>query len=365
MELQLATNSGVSVPATSTNRSSTRLSQGDTSRSRSLFSQIESDLLNSEVYQSLLVNLQEVAEDTQQAVSELMQAFGREAIRLTFQQIAQNYHVTPSTLKKKVVPIRGKNGETPMAVEKTPVQKPSKFVNAPPSHHQPAAEQQTQATKTSSSPQEQKTPPAESSESRRFPFPRRITKAQRIKMLIEERNTICRQIGQTLKDARQAQSVSLGELHSKTLVQICFIKALEEGQLDKLPEDIYLRGFIRRLGQALGLDGNALAQSLPKPPKEQEDVIPSWYTSQVDSAKFFSMDTPASLNTYLGYTAVVAGAIGGLAWVSGQQPGFETAQIETDEMPTTEYQASSEKHSSQSVTEEMSNAEIAPPEMTN
>ncbi|WP_272127195.1 helix-turn-helix domain-containing protein [Spirulina sp. CS-785/01] len=357
---------------TSPTASRGRFSGGDAARSsggdtaRSLFNQIEADLLNSEVYQSLSTNLHEVAGETVEAVQHLMQAFGREAIRLTFQQIAQNYHVTPSTLKKKVVPIHSKNGQASVSAENTPVQKPSKFVNTPAKKPtEPSSRFQPKATDTASPAQDQETSASESSESRSFSFPRRITKAQRIKMLIEERNTTCHNIGKTLKEARQAQAISFGELHSKTLVQICFIKALEEGQLDKLPEDTYLRGFILRIGNALGLDGNALAQSLPKPTKEEEDVIPSWYSPTMHPGKGGSMDLP-SLNAYLGYTAVVAGAIGGLAWASGQHTGFEAAQIDTDEQPMTEYQSNSEKYSSlNAVTEDISNAEIAPPEMTN
>lgn len=356
MELQLATTGGVNVETTKT----------PSARSQSIFTEIESDLLASEVYQTAIVNLQSIAGDTLEAAQNLVQALGREAIRLTFQQIAQNYHVVPNTIKRKVVPIRGRDGEM-MSVEDTPVKKPSKFVNTPPTQENPCAEAsaETSTETISLKPKTEQPSSKTAASSARSLFPRRITKAQRIKMLIEERNQVCRQIGKTLKEARKAQALSIGELHSKTLVQEFCIKALEEGRVEQLPEDIYLRGFIRRLAYALSLDGNSLAQSLPKPPKEQEDVVPSWQKSRTNVMKF-TVETPTSFQMYAGYTALVAGTVSGLAWMSANNQHTEAVNLEMDTQPTTNEISTSDKYSSDRiVAEDISQAEIAPPEMAN
>ena len=99
------------------------------------------------------------------------------------------------------------------------------------------------------------------------------------------------------------------------------IEAIENGEIEKLPQDIYVRGFIRRLGDALGLDGSAMANALPKP---AESPIPSMYLSVSDSesAEGFQM---RPVHLYIGYTALMAGAVGGLGWLS-QQPLMPGAQ---------------------------------------
>ena len=99
------------------------------------------------------------------------------------------------------------------------------------------------------------------------------------------------------------------------------IESIENGEIEKLPQDIYVRGFIRRLGDALGLDGSAMANALPK---TAPSPIPSMYLSVPDSesAEGFQMST---VHLYLGYTALMAGAVGGLGWLS-QQPVVPGAQ---------------------------------------
>jgi cytoskeletal protein RodZ len=104
-------------------------------------------------------------------------------------------------------------------------------------------------------------------------------------------------------------------------VPLHHIEAIENGEIEKLPQDIYVRGFIRRLGDALGLDGSAMANALPKP---AASPIPSMYLSVSDSesAEGFQM---RPMHLYIGYTALMAGAVGGLGWLS-QQPLMPGAQ---------------------------------------
>ncbi|HAX77541.1 MAG TPA: hypothetical protein DCY88_17320, partial [Cyanobacteria bacterium UBA11372] len=79
-----------------------------------------------------------------------------------------------------------------------------------------------------------------------------------------------RDIGMHLQKLRQQQSISIEEVSAKTCIRLRMLKALEEGKLDELPEPIYIQGFIRRYGDFLGLDGNALAKtfSTDYPPVE-------------------------------------------------------------------------------------------------
>ena len=67
------------------------------------------------------------------------------------------------------------------------------------------------------------------------------------------------EIGTRLREARQAQDTSLEEISGKTMIPTRLLSAIEEGRVDSLPEAIYTRGFIRRFGDSVGLNGSNLA----------------------------------------------------------------------------------------------------------
>lgn len=67
------------------------------------------------------------------------------------------------------------------------------------------------------------------------------------------------EIGARLREARQAQDTSLEEISGRTMIPTRLLSAIEEGRVDSLPEAIYTRGFIRRFGDSVGLNGTKLA----------------------------------------------------------------------------------------------------------
>lgn len=140
------------------------------------------------------------------------------------------------------------------------------------------------------------------------------------------------------------------------------IEALEAGHVN-LPEDVYVRGFIRRMGCALGLDGVAIAASIPEP-DPVKSVVPSWYIS--DAVPGFQLK---SVHLYLGYTALIAGAIGGLGLMSKQAtPGVSvepepTSPPKASTSPKTERKNTTSKPGiKSSKTGIKAGADIAPPE---
>lgn len=66
-------------------------------------------------------------------------------------------------------------------------------------------------------------------------------------------------IGQLLKEVREEAALSYEELAKKTLIRPSLLQAIEMGQVSQLPEPVYTRALIRRFGDSLGLDGEALA----------------------------------------------------------------------------------------------------------
>lgn len=77
------------------------------------------------------------------------------------------------------------------------------------------------------------------------------------------------EIGDQLRQTRQQHSLSLDMVATYTRIRSHLLQALEEGSIDNLPEPVYTQGLIRRYGDALGLNGEELANFfLPEPPQE-------------------------------------------------------------------------------------------------
>jgi cytoskeletal protein RodZ len=81
------------------------------------------------------------------------------------------------------------------------------------------------------------------------------------------------ELGTLLRSARQQQDQSLEVMAEKTLIRPSLLAAIEQGDLDGLPEPVYIRGLLRRYGDALNLDGETLASQFFTPPRIQR---PSW-----------------------------------------------------------------------------------------
>ncbi len=71
------------------------------------------------------------------------------------------------------------------------------------------------------------------------------------------------EIGTHLRNLRAKKGLSLEEIATKTMVQQRFLDAIEKGDIEQLPEPLYIRGFIRRFADTLGIDGTPLSESFP------------------------------------------------------------------------------------------------------
>jgi cytoskeletal protein RodZ len=111
-------------------------------------------------------------------------------------------------------------------------------------------------------------------------------------------------IGAYLQTVRQEANLSLEQINATTLIRPNLLMAIEAGQIQSLPEPIYIRGLIKRYADALGLDGAELAATFPVTPTVRP-VAPSW------------RDLPAAqlrpLHLYVAYIILITAAISGLS----------------------------------------------------
>jgi hypothetical protein len=195
---------------------------------------------------------------------------------------------------------------------------------------------------------------------------KKLTKSEfAIQQFAQKREEAIRQVGHKLREARQSRSLSTEQLYRQTLVPTYQIDALESGRIAQLPEDVYIRGFIRRLGQALGLDGVAMAESLPIPPDLVKTRVYPWYQVQFGGG---IQVTPVHL--YLGYTALIAGAVGGLNLMSHQSPlgiSIESNSVNSPQSSVASYTEKAEVKSKPGVKSTKTGikvgGDIAPPEL--
>lgn len=67
-------------------------------------------------------------------------------------------------------------------------------------------------------------------------------------------------IGNTLRKEREKQKLSLKDIEQATSIRSVYIDALEKGEYDKLPGEVYAKGFIKNYGNFLNLNGEELVR---------------------------------------------------------------------------------------------------------
>jgi len=95
-----------------------------------------------------------------------------------------------------------------------------------------------------------------------------------------------KQIGDYLLQVRETQGVSLEKVAKDTFIPLRLLHALEIGETDRLPEPVYIKGFIRRYADTLGLDGAEIADTFDvnATPVPQAPVKAEAITSQSEPA---------------------------------------------------------------------------------
>lgn len=76
-------------------------------------------------------------------------------------------------------------------------------------------------------------------------------------------------IGQKLRDARITAGMSLQDIADYTRIRVSYLEAMEEGQFEKLPGPVYVKGFIKQYAQFVGLDGNELIEMYRRESQEE------------------------------------------------------------------------------------------------
>jgi cytoskeletal protein RodZ len=85
------------------------------------------------------------------------------------------------------------------------------------------------------------------------------------------------EIGNSLKEAREARNLSLEEVEEETKIRRKYLQALENEQYDVLPGQVYAKAFLKNYARFLGLDVEEVMESfnyatVKEEPQEQESI---------------------------------------------------------------------------------------------
>ncbi|MGA9227812.1 MAG: RodZ domain-containing protein [Mesobacillus sp.] len=99
------------------------------------------------------------------------------------------------------------------------------------------------------------------------------------------------ELGNILKEAREAKGLSLDELQSITKIQKRYLIGIEDGNYSMMPGKFYVRAFIKQYAEAVGLDPDPLFEQYKNEiPNTYNEELPE-QLSRVQSRKSISPDT--------------------------------------------------------------------------
>ena len=123
--------------------------------------------------------------------------------------------------------------------------------------------------------------------------------------LREKQQQALTELGSYLYQVRCQQGISIEDVGRYCCIRVSLLQAIEEGNLDALPEPVYIQGFIKQFADALGLNGSQLAANFPQAP------ILEASRSRWGKIPLFIQLRPIHL--YLLYIVMVIGAVSSLS----------------------------------------------------
>ncbi len=144
-------------------------------------------------------------------------------------------------------------------------------------------------------------------------------------------------LGGQLWVKRTEQGLSLDEMVVLTMIPRRLLQAIEEGNLNDLPEPIYIHGLIRQFADALGLDGAEFAKSFPIG-SNRVNLTPGWKPTP-----FGRVLRPVHL--YVLYIGLIVCSVNGLSRLlnnavieANNSQSTEKAEIQPKQTPTVQIQ---------------------------
>lgn len=109
-------------------------------------------------------------------------------------------------------------------------------------------------------------------------------------------------VGDLLRRGREKKNLTIADVEKETSISKKYLEALEKGEYDKMPGDVYIKGFIRNYAKCVGMDGDELLREFasergievpPQPMKlsTAEEIVKSEATVRQPKVKVTERET--------------------------------------------------------------------------
>lgn len=163
------------------------------------------------------------------------------------------------------------------------------------------------------------------------------------------------EIGQKLKEAREAKGLSILDIEKKTKIQRRYLNAIEDGEFDKLPGDFYVRAFIKQYASVVGLKGSELLNDFHHevPKTQPEEYVENSIDNKSQHVRETTENKKGLWKNYIPHVLVVLGIIAVIAIIYLVYANFfakpnTTEPVKDDVVVTKKVESSSSKKSKSS-----------------
>ena len=140
--------------------------------------------------------------------------------------------------------------------------------------------------------------------------------------------------GSYLKHERELRGVPLDEIAQSTKINIRFLRALEESRFEDLPGEVFVKGFIRSYGQAIGSNEDELLAAYLESSGKRQD------TETSNTATFSQTEEEPPQHRFgfpvkavLGFGAALLVIVGGVYWITSEK-GDHAGQSQRSQLST-------------------------------
>jgi len=140
--------------------------------------------------------------------------------------------------------------------------------------------------------------------------------------------------GSYLKHERELRGVPLDEIAQSTKISIRFLRALEENRFEDLPGEVFVKGFIRSYGQAIGSNEDELLAAYLESSGKRQD------TETSNTATFSQTEEEPPQHRFgfpvkavLGFGAALLVIVGGVYWITSEK-GDHAGQSQRSQLST-------------------------------
>lgn len=154
--------------------------------------------------------------------------------------------------------------------------------------------------------------------------------------------------GSYLKHERELRGVPLDEIALTTKISIRFLRALEESRFEDLPGEVFIKGFIRSYGQAIGSNVDELLAAYHESSSKRQDTEPANPATSPLKEERFEPHFGFSMKAVLGFGVALLVIVVGVYWSTsekgenaGQSHQLATPSMVDNSLPEVEGEAES------------------------